>query len=410
MKNSTFKVLYFVKRTKQLKDGNLPVFVRITMNGQRSEFSLQRSIDENQWDAKKGKAKGNTKQSRELNNYLDTFQTNLFMAKREMLELGKEITAESLKKHFLGVDETKLTFMKAFRDHNEQIKNLIGIDYSAATVKKYETCYRHFQQFLKHSHKKNDLSFNEITPLLLREYETFLKIERNINHNSAMKYLVNLKKIVRIGLANGWLKINPFITYPIRLEEVDVDYLSEDELKLMMKRRFTIKRIDQVKDIYLFCCFTGLAFIDVKTLTDKDIIEQTGQLWIKKRRQKTKSWFHVPLLDPALKILNKYENHPFCIKNEVLLPVMSNQKMNAYLKEIADILGIDKKLSTHTARHTFATTVTLLNHVSMEVVSKMLGHSSVNMTKRYARVVDDLITKDMEKVKSKYKPQLRAAN
>jgi integrase len=153
-----------------------------------------------------------------------------------------------------------------------------------------------------------------------------------------------------------------------------------------------------------------MAFSDVKSFCKKDIVEQHGQPWIKKRRQKTKSWFHVPLLEPALRILSKYEDHPECIKNEVLLPVPSNQKMNAYLKEIADLLGIEKKLSTHTARHTFATTVTLLNQVSMEVVSKMLGHSSVNMTKRYARVVDDLITKDMEKVKSKYKPQLRAAN
>ena len=178
----------------------------------------------------------------------------------------------------------------------------------------------------------------------------------------------------------------------------------------MMKRRFTIKRIEQVKDIYLFCCFTGMAYSDVKSFESKDIVLIDGLPWIKKRRQKTKNWFHVPLLEPALRILKKYEDHPECVKKGVLLPVLSNQKMNGYLSEIADLCGIDKHLSTHTARHTFATTVTLLNQVSMDVVSKMLGHSSVNMTKRYARVVNDLIKKDMQKVKEKFDSKMKIAN
>jgi integrase len=152
-----------------------------------------------------------------------------------------------------------------------------------------------------------------------------------------------------------------------------------------------------------------MAFVDVHSLTEKDIVSIGDQLWIKKKRQKTKSWFHVPLLPPALKIIKKYERHPECINKGVLLPVPSNQKMNAYLKEIADLMGIEKHLSTHTARHTFATTVTLSNQVSMEVVSKMLGHSNVNMTKRYARIVDDLISKDMAKVKTKFEIRLQKA-
>jgi integrase len=410
MKTTTFKVLFFVKRTKQLKDGSLPVFVRITMNGQRSEFSLQRSVEENDWDSKKGKAKGKTKQNRELNHYLDTVLTNLFIKKREMEELGKIITADTLRRSYLGLDEERKTLLTAFKEHNVQVRKLIGIDYAAGTAVKYESCYKQLNSFIKDKLGKKDVFFPEINPAFLKEFEVYLKTDGNCNHNSAAKYLVNLKKIIRIGLANGWLKINPYLGYNIKLTEVDVDYLDEKELEMMMNHRFTIKRIEQVKDVYLFCCFTGMAFSDVKSFCKKDIVEQHGQPWIKKRRQKTKSWFHVPLLEPALRILSKYEDHPECIKNEVLLPVPSNQKMNAYLKEIADLLGIEKKLSTHTARHTFATTVTLLNQVSMEVVSKMLGHSSVNMTKRYARVVDDLITKDIEKVKSKYKPQLRAAN
>lgn len=169
-----------------------------------------------------------------------------------------------------------------------------------------------------------------------------------------------------------------------------------------MKKQFAIERMQQVKDVYLFCCFTGLAFVDVASLSNADIIEIEGAKWIKKRRQKTKKWCHVPLLKPAIRILEKHESNPICISKGKLLPVLSNQKMNAYLQEIADILGIDKHLSTHTARHTFATTVTLANHISIEVVSKMLGHSSINMTKKYARVVDDLVSRDMQKLIGKY--------
>ena len=181
-----------------------------------------------------------------------------------------------------------------------------------------------------------------------------------------------------------------------------MDFLTEKELETLIKKEFVIERLQQVKEVYLFCCFTGLAFVDVKSLIYSDIEEKDGQLWIKKRRQKTKNWCHIPMLSPAVQIINKYKNHPFCAKMGLVLPVPSNQKMNAYLKEIADLSGINKSLSTHTARHTFATTVTLSNQISMEVVAKMLGHSSINMTKKYARVVDDLINRDMQKIYGKY--------
>jgi site-specific recombinase XerD len=198
------------------------------------------------------------------------------------------------------------------------------------------------------------------------------------------------------------MKTNPFSNIKFHLDDVDLAYLTEVELNTLMKKEFKVERLQQVKDAYLFCCFTGLAFIDVKNLTYKDIEEKNGQLWIKKKRQKTKTWCNVPLLAPAIEIMNKYKNNPNCIKKGLVLPVLTNQKMNAYLKEIADVCDINKHLSTHTARHTFATTVTLSNHISIEVVSKMLGHSSINMTKKYARVVDDLIKTDMDKIMNKY--------
>jgi site-specific recombinase XerD len=198
------------------------------------------------------------------------------------------------------------------------------------------------------------------------------------------------------------MKRDPFATIKFHLDDVDMDFLNEKELNTLINKEFEILRMQQVKDVYLFCCFTGLAFVDVSSLKNADIVEKDDELWIQKQRRKTKNWCHIPLLAPAKMILDKYQNHPICQKKGLLLPVLTNQRMNSYLKEIADVTGINKNLSTHTARHTFATTVTLANQVSMEVVSKMLGHSSINMTKKYARVVDDLIKKDMQKLTGLY--------
>jgi len=404
MTRASFKVLFYVKRTKTLKDGSIPVFVRITVNNQRTEFGLQRNVGIDEWDSAKGRAIPKTKQNKELNNYLETVRGNLFIKKRELEEKGIMVTADLLKDAYMGIDRQERSLLQVFKEHNENCKKLVNIDFSPGTVIKYGTTYTHVLNFIKAKYHKNDIPMNELTPMFISNFEIYLKTTRNCCHNSTTKYLRNLKKITRIAQANGWLNKDPFTNIKFHLDDVDLAFLDEAELNSLMKKQFTIERMQQVKDVYLFCCFTGLAFVDEASLSAEDIIDKDGQRWIKKRRQKTKNWCHVPLLEPAVKILDKYKNHPGCIKKGRLLPVLSNQKMNAYLKEIADITGIVKHLSTHTARHTFATTVTLANQVSMEVVSKMLGHSSVNMTKKYARVVDDLISKDMQKIYGKYDP------
>ena len=410
MKRSTFNVLFFVKHTKKLKDGSVPIYARITINGNRTDFGLQRGVEGSQWDAAKGKAKGSSKQIKELNQYLDTVRGNLLLKKRELDEMGAEYTAETFKRSYLRLDVQTKWLLEVFKDHNEQCKRLVNIDFAPGTVVKYQSCYKQLENFIHKNLKRKDVLFHEINPVFLRNFEIYLKTDGGCNHNSSMKYLANLKKIVRLGMANGWLKTNPYATVKLKLDDVDVAYLDEKELDMLVKKEFNIGRIQQVKDVYVFCCFTGMAFSDVKSFCKEDIVDKEGKLWIKKKRQKTKNWFHVPLLEPALRILDKYKNHPECVRKGVLLPVLSNQKMNAYLKEIADLSGIDKHLSTHTARHTFATTVTLGNLVSMEVVSKMLGHSSVNMTTRYARVAEDLINKDMQKVIMKFEPEFIGAN
>ncbi|NVO21554.1 MAG: site-specific integrase, partial [Bacteroidetes bacterium] len=381
MKRATCKVLYYISRTKILKDGTIPIYIRMTINGQRAEFGLQRSILEDQWDNSLGKVKGSDKASRELNSYLEFVKSNILLKKRELEESGKEVSAHLLKNYYLGIDNSGRTILGIFKEHNDKCRGLINKDFAPGTIDRYETCYRHLSVFIKTKFKREDLLLNEISPMFISDFEYFLKVTRSCCHNTATKYIKNFKKIIRIALANGWMKADPFANIKFHLDDVDLDYLNESELNALINKEFKIERVNQVRDVYLFCCFTGLAFVDVKSLCQDDIEEREERLWIIKRRQKTKNWCRIPLLAPAVCLLEKYKGHPQRVKTGLLLPVPSNQRMNAYLKEIADLVGIEKNLSTHTARHTFATTVTLANQVSIEVVSKMLGHSSINMTK-----------------------------
>ena len=402
MKRASFSVLFLIIRAKQHRDGKYPISARITINGQRAEFILQASVEEDLWDNRHGKAKGTTRAAKDLNEFLGTVRVNLVLKKRELEETGERITSLQLKRAYLGLGTEIKTILGLFKEHNEMTVDLMGRDFAPGTVERYKTCYKHVSNFIKQKYNQPDMYMHEISPMFIKHFEFYLKTTRKCCNNSAVKYLKNFKKIVRIALANGWMKEDPFRNIRFHLDEVDMDYLTDEELRLLMNKHFEAERLQLVKDTYLFCCFTGLAFIDVTNLKYANIEDKNGTLWIKVKRQKTKNWCTIPILEPAFDLIEKYREHPRCIANGCVLPVLTNQKMNAYLKEISDICGIKKNLSTHTARHTFATTVTLANHVSIEVVSKMLGHSSINMTKKYARVVDDLVSRDMQKLVGKY--------
>ncbi len=402
MKRATFTVLFYLKRKTKKDEGAIPIYARVTVNSQRVEFSLNKRLSKDEWSQQRGCVRGYTNPAKQMNAYLDMVRSKLYWFRAQLEDEGKEPTALAIKNAYLGIEENPRTILEVFSEHNERCKSLINIDFAKGTWERYEACYRHIKRFLKHKYNKKDIPLRDVTPRFIHDLEYYLKTERSCCHNTTSKYLRNFKKIILIALNNGWMKADPFANIKFHLEEVDMDFLTEDELNTVMNKQFLIERLQQVKDIYLFCCFTGLAFVDIKSLVYSDIEMREDTYWIKKRRQKTKNWCHIPLLGPAVKIMNKYKNHPICQKKGIVLPVLTNQKMNAYLKEIADMCGINKKLSTHTARHTFATTVTLANHISIEVVSKMLGHSSINMTKKYARVVDDLISKDMMKIHDKY--------
>ncbi|PCH69195.1 MAG: recombinase [Bacteroidetes bacterium] len=400
MERTTFSILFYIKRSKLLKNGDAPVYVRITINGVSDEVSLKRSIEPKLWDTKRNKAKGSSEEARQLNDYLNSVRGQIFYHHQQMQEKGKTITAKLLKNTFLGIGEKQWTLVELFAEHNNEMRNLIGREYAPLTLQRYNAALKHLRIFMKQQYNQDDLPLTEINHKFISGFEFYLKSKAKCQHNSAMKHVKALKKIIRIALANDYIRKDPFSNYRITQKPVDIGYLTENEIRRLIEREIPIERIAVVRDLFVFQIFSGLAYGDIKNLTADNIdIGIDGLKWIFIKRGKTKNPCRVPLLAPAQEILDKYSNHPFCQTSGKLLPVLSDQKMNAYLKEIADLCGIKKKLHTHLARHTFATTVALSNGVPMETVSHMMGHRKLATTHQvYARVLDKKISEDMEKV------------
>lgn len=405
MSRKTFKTLFLVKPSRISKKGESPVFMRITVGGQRIETTIALNVEPDKWNKFAEKVIGKDRKSQEVNNRLDSIRLRIMEIYRELELDGVEITPKIILDRYLGrEDETRRTLLSVFMEHNERCRKLAGKDMSPATVMRYETSYRHTQEFIQFSYSKDDVYLEEVNHQFIKDYEFFLKTERNCNHNSATKYLKNFKKIIRIALANEWIRKDPFANIKFHLEEVERDFLEDHELKKLMEKKFEIKRLEVIRDAFVFCCWTGLAFSDVKNLkTEHLALDNEGVTWVRKRREKTNNMCNIPLMEVPMNILERYKQHPDCVRKGVLLPVPTNQKMNSYLKEIADLCGIKKQLTTHCGRHTYATSVCLANGVSIENVAKMLGHSDTKMTRHYARVLDKSILKDMRKVNERYK-------
>lgn len=397
-------ILFYAKKSKTNKEGLVPIYTRITVSGKRIELSTNRFITLNQWSQEGNCMKGNSIIASTINKYLDVLRLQIVDAQMELIHEKIPITAESLKYKLLGAEIEKKMLISIFEDHNKKVEVLIGREYAPGTLERYKTSLKHTQEFLQWKYKTSDIDIKEIDHVFITDYEFWLRSVRKCANNTAVKYIKNFKKIIRLCIANGWLGKDPFISYKAKLNQVERPYLSEQEIQTIYKKTFVSERLAQVRDIFLFCCYTGLAYIDVKNLDKLHIsIGIDGDKWLFTHRQKTKTATRVPLLPLAEEILNKYEKSPYCINRNILLPVLTNQKMNSYLKEIADVCGITKNLTFHTARHTFATTVTLSNGVPIESVSKMLGHKDIKTTQHYAKILDRKISDDMKLLKLKIK-------
>lgn len=394
---------FYLKTPKAYISGSLPIYLRLTVGGKRAEISIGRKCEPEKWCKKSKRVKGNREETKILNRYIDDFTAKIYEKQDVLIRNSEEITVEALRNLIIGKKEPSKTIIEIFRDHNNKIEDLVGKEFAARTLQRYKTSIKHTQDFIEWKYNLKDLDIKKINHLFITDFEHYLKTIKNCCNNSAVKYIKNLGKIIKICLANGWIIINPMLNYKPKLKKVERVFLSQEELNILQQKNFQVERIAQVRDIFLFSCYTGLAYADVKKLQKNEIATGIdGELWIHTKRQKTNIASRIPLLSPAIEILKKYNEHPKCIAEGVLLPVLSNQKMNAYLKEMVAICGIGKDLTYHIARHTFATTVTLMNNVPIETVSKMLGHSSIKMTQHYAKVLDIKVGKDMAHLRNKF--------
>lgn len=400
--NNRFSLLFYFKKPKNCTHQELPIYMRITVGCARTEISTQRKWDPSRWNIAAGRATGTKEDARTLNAYLDTLQARVYEAQRQLIADQQPITVKNLRLRFEGKRAASKMFIEVFRNHNEKIKQLVDTEFSPGTIERYETALSHTVSFLRWKFKKDDIDIQELNYEFVSELEFWLKSIRKCSHNTSIKYISNIKKIVNLCLKNGWLQRDPFLGYKMSKREVVREVLSQDEINRIAAKAFPTNRLGIIRDIFLFSCYTGLAYADVKKLRRHEIVTGVdGEKWISTQRKKTDTSSKIPLLKPALAILQKYEREPLCISKGVLLPMPSNQKMNAYLKEIADLCGITKKMTFHTARHTFATTITLTNGVPIETVGKMLGHRNLKTTQHYAKILDKKVSDDMMMLRTK---------
>lgn len=403
MLEQSFGLTFFLKSSKK-KSNDRFVYLRVTVDGLPKETSTKRKWDSTRWNQKTERATGTREDAKATNFFLETLVTKINNYRTLMIAEGQTITAQRLIDFILGKTVSKAKVMEEFKLHNSEIFALVPREYSKVTYIRYETAKAHVQEFLKFKYQIDDLEFRELNYEFIKDFEFYLKTVKNISNNTTLKYISNFKKIVLRAIDKEIIMIDPFKRFKGKKEKIIKRPLTRQELLLLETHPLFVERLAVVRDVFVFQCYTGLAYIDVYNLKNADIkVGDDDELWIISERQKTGSMFNVPLLPQALKIIERYKNHPQCLIRNTVLPVISNQRMNGYLKEIADLCGIESTLNTHKARRTFGSTVTLNNNVPIHVVKEMLGHSSVKQTEEYALTEQQTIGKEMRVLRDKFK-------
>lgn len=395
--------ILFWLNTPKMQDGKAPIYVRITIDGRRSQFSLSRKIDPTKWITKAGMAKGNTEESRTLNNYINYVRGEIQKHYNLLVTQHQRVMPDMVRNAYLGIKEEKKTLLQAFDYHNLKFREKADAGYlSDKTLQKYETTRQKLIDFMQHQYKVSDIALADLKLLFLNNFEHYLLTNQKLHTNTANKYIKNLKKVVAMVQAMEWMHNNPFTSFKCSYITTDREVLTQDDLDTLYEKQISIQRLAEVRDVFLFCCYTGFAYNEVEALPHNAVQKGIdGEKWLSINRAKTGTLESVMILPIPLEIIEHYREHPYCKVHNKLLPVNSNQKYNAYLKELADICGITVKLTTHIARHTFATTVTLANDVPIETVSALLGHREIKTTQIYAKVVKKKVSNDMKMLRNR---------
>lgn len=395
MVRSSFAILFFIRESRVRKDGTTSIEVVLTVNGERCSFSTGKKVKVISWDKNKQLVKGKDEEATSLNNYLKSVRAKLYEKEAELLDRGFVITAQLLYDAYFDkvacLKERSL--LSVLEEHNAERKAMVGKTVAPATYWVFEYTGRLLKEFILKKYNREDLYLRELNIGFIQGFHSFLLGEKKMGQNSSTKHLKFLKKLLNLAVSNSYISNNPVNAYKIERIPVEIDFLDEEELRKIINFDTPISRFEKARDFFLFGCFTGLSYIDIKTLAPEHFEKDSeGRIWIKKRRIKTGILSRIPLLPIAKLILDKYKG------GNRLIPIQDPADINKYLKDIAILCNINKRITFHTSRHTFASTVTLANNISLEVVSKMMGHTNTRMTTHYAKLIDKCIGEQMDKL------------
>ncbi|MCM1504392.1 MAG: site-specific integrase [Muribaculum sp.] len=404
MKDSFYVLTFFLRKPKARGDGDYPIYASITTNAQSIEFTIGRKANPDDWDQRRQRSSGRSRRDIELNKYLEMVRTRFNEIHNKLMLEGRYINPKIMKDHYFGNVEKPKMLCDVFREANIKRKEeLERGDICAATYGRWERCVTYLEDFMTVKFGQKNIPIKDVTAGFTQDFEHYLRMSKNCANNTTVRYLRYLKNVMQYAVANKWASEDPFIGRRFKRTNAKREFLTEPELHAIMGLNLSaFPRLENVRDAFVFCCFTGLAFTDIKSLKRTDIsTDGDGKMWIRKPRNKTGEMSVIPMLEIPVKLMMKYSNHPTVQTTGVVLPVISNQRMNAYLSEVATLARVQKHLTTHIARHTFAT-MSLSNHVPLETISKMLGHTDIKTTLIYAKLQDNTIYEDMENMRSKF--------
>lgn len=405
MNEFKLSILFLLHKVKTNKKGLCPIRCRITYSKNRKEFSTGLFINPDKWISKEQKAKPPSKENNIINAQLSLISQKINEAFLMLQILPNEFDVDDVYKKYKGEDtKDEITILGAYDLHNEKMKKLIGVDFNKLSWSRYVESRRKVAEFIKYKYRKSDLKLKQLDLKFIQNLEFYWKTEKYLRQATIYRSMQRLKKIIQFAIDENYLQSNPFSLYKNKKYKGTIVYLTEPELNKLMNHEFTQKRLKQVKDMFVFCCYTGLAYKEMANLRTHHISTGfDGNLWINMIRQKTEQPIAIPLLPQAEIIIDKYKQ----VDSDVVLPSISNQKFNSYLKEIGVLVGIPKNMSHHLARRTFATTILLYNDIPMEIVSELLGHSKMSITQdSYAKVVQHKLSSQMNKLSKKLKKKL----
>lgn len=404
MVRSSFAILFFIRDSRVKKDGTASIEVVLTVNGERCSFSTGKKVKVSNWDKAKQQVRGKDEEAKSLNSFITALKAQLYQKEAELLDKGFIITAELLRDAYFGKVETlkEKSLLEILKEHNAERKAMVGKTVAPATYWVFEYTGRLLKEFIKSKYGREDLYLREINLGFIQGLHSFLLGEKKMGQNSSTKHLKFLKKLLNLAVSNSYISYNPVNAYKVEREPVEIDYLDEEELRKVINFDTPIPRFERAKDMFLFGCFTGLSYIDIKTLSSEHFEKDgTGRIWIKKRRVKTGVLSRIPLLPIAKLILDKYKG------GDKLLPIQDPADVNKYLKDIAILCNIKKRITFHAGRHTYASEICLSQGVPIETVSRMLGHRDLRSTQIYAKISNDKISEDTDKLEERIKDKFR---